>query len=180
MDNLTGTMKKLLELSKRGVDGEKENAEKLLRKMMKKYNISEADLEKDDIHVFEIAYKTDIEKKLALQVFYKVTKSIEYGTYRNSRKKRVILSMTDAQYIEFVYQLEIYKNAWEENLGLLMEAFIAKNDIFPKLTKEEEKELKKKTNQEDNQKMDLNKLRKIQMMSMGLDYTSVNKAIGNK
>ena len=52
--------------------------------------------------------------------------------------------MTDAQFIEFQYQLEIYREKWNQELDIFMEAFIGKNDIYPKLTEEERKEIENK------------------------------------
>ena len=83
-DKLSDTMKKLLELSKRGIDGEKENAEKLLTKMMKKYHISKEDLEKEDIKEFKIVYKDSFDEKLCCQVYYKVTKNLSYRKMRDN------------------------------------------------------------------------------------------------
>lgn len=43
--DLMEKLQKLSELSKRGIGGEKENAELLLKKLMKKYHITEEDLQ---------------------------------------------------------------------------------------------------------------------------------------
>lgn len=42
-------IKKLKALSDRGINGEKENATKLLNKLMKKYGITEEELEKSEV-----------------------------------------------------------------------------------------------------------------------------------
>lgn len=45
-------LKKIKALAERGYGGEKENAEKLLKKLMKEYNIKEEDLDEDVIKDF--------------------------------------------------------------------------------------------------------------------------------
>ena len=70
MRNLEKTelLKKLKALSDRGVSGEKENATKLLKKLMKKYGISEEEIQKDEVKEIYINLRTDIEVRLASQI----------------------------------------------------------------------------------------------------------------
>ena len=50
-------IKKLKALSDRGINGEKENATKLLNKLMKKYGITEEELEKSEVKTIWITLK---------------------------------------------------------------------------------------------------------------------------
>ena len=63
MRNLEKTelLKKLKALSDRGVSGEKENATELLKKLMKKYGISEEEIQEDEVKEIYINLRTDIE-----------------------------------------------------------------------------------------------------------------------
>ena len=63
-------IQKLKALSERGIAGEKENATKLLEKLMKKYGITEADLKNEDTKVVSIALRTDAEKIICIQLLY--------------------------------------------------------------------------------------------------------------
>ena len=63
-------LKKLKALADRGIGGEKENAELLLKKYMKKYNISEKELNKDEEKEVYINLKNEIELRLASQILY--------------------------------------------------------------------------------------------------------------
>ena len=57
MSNKKEILLKLKRLAERGINGEKENAEKLLNKMMKKYEISEEELEQEEE---KIVYITNV------------------------------------------------------------------------------------------------------------------------
>ena len=70
MDNKKELLLKLQELAKRGVNGEKENADKLLKKLMKKYNISEDEINNEEINEVELELRNDIEVRLASQILF--------------------------------------------------------------------------------------------------------------
>ena len=61
-------LKKLHALAMRGVGGEKEQAQKILEKLMQKYGISLNDLDEEQIREFDIVYHGEIARKLLLQV----------------------------------------------------------------------------------------------------------------
>jgi hypothetical protein len=44
MDTILDQLKKIYELSEKGLEGEKENAQELLKKLLKKYNLKTDDL----------------------------------------------------------------------------------------------------------------------------------------
>ena len=69
----TALLKKIRALAEHGVGGEAENAEKLLARMMKKYGISEAELDEETRVRHDFTYHGIEEKKILRQVVYKVT-----------------------------------------------------------------------------------------------------------
>lgn len=172
--NITDTMKHLLELSKRGVGGEKENATKLLNKLMKKYNISESDLQKEELHQHDVRFKTKWQESLIHQIMYMINPKRNIYKYNNRKAKIAILELTDAEWIEHQYLYSIYKKAFEEELELFTSAFIQRNNIFPKEVPEHIKEQQEK---EPKKEMDYYKMLKVSQMAQGIDYTSVNKAL---
>lgn len=74
----TALLKKIRALAERGVGGEAENAEKLLARMMKKYGISEAELDEETRVRHDFTYHGGEEKKILKQVVYKVTGGYTY------------------------------------------------------------------------------------------------------
>ena len=57
-------LNKLKALAERGVGGEKETAQRKLKKLMKKYDVEEADLSDEKKENFEFKYKNKFEKQL--------------------------------------------------------------------------------------------------------------------
>ena len=83
----TALLKKIRALAERGVGGEAENAEKLLARMMKKYGISEAELDEETRVRHDFTYHGGEEKKILRQVVYKVTGGYTY-VYTPGRFRR--------------------------------------------------------------------------------------------
>lgn len=173
-NNISDTMKHLLELSKKGVGGEKENANKLLHKLMKKYNISEDDLEKEELHKHDVRFKTRWQEQLIHQIVYMINPERNIYRYNGTKAKIAILELTDAEWIEYQYLYSIYKKSFEDELELFTSAFIQRNNIFPKEVPEHIKEQQEK---ESEKKMDYYKMLKVSQMAQGIDYTNVRKAL---
>lgn len=74
----TALLKKVRALAEHGVGGEAENAEKLLARMMKKYGISEEELDEETRVRHDFTYHGGEEKKILRQVVYKVTGGYAY------------------------------------------------------------------------------------------------------
>lgn len=175
--NITNTMKHLLELSKRGAEGEKQNSEKLLKKLMKKYNISEEDLSKDDIKKHEIRFRTKWQERLISQILFMINPNRNTYKYTNRKAKISIIELTDAEFIEWKYMYEVYCAAFEEELDVFTTAFIQKNNIFPK--NEDIPENIKEQQKREQSKDEYIKMLKVAQMASGIDHTTVRKGLGN-
>lgn len=77
----TALLKKVRALAEHGVGGEAENAEKLLARMMKKYGISEEELDEETRVRHDFTYHGGEEKKILRQVVYKVTAATPTSSY---------------------------------------------------------------------------------------------------
>ena len=105
MAEKTEILLKLKELSKKGINGEKENAAKLLEKLMKKYNISEEELNNEEIKDVYINLKNEIEIRLASQILYAF---FDNRKLYKLNKFKYYTELTSAQEIEFKYMFSIY------------------------------------------------------------------------
>lgn len=63
-EELLKRLERVKALAERGVGGEKENAEALLKRLMEKYDISDEDIEDTSIRTYFIRYQTQWERKL--------------------------------------------------------------------------------------------------------------------
>ena len=88
---------KVLALARRGIDGEKRNAEKMLAKMLKKEGLTLEDLlsESEEKEYVKFSFRTSMEKKLLLQLAWKL--GIEsYALMDMSGLARVFYEMGEA------------------------------------------------------------------------------------
>ena len=137
-------LKKLYALALRGVGGEKEQAQALLEKLLKKYAMSLDELDEEKIIEYHLTYHGKEQRKLLIQTVYKVlgdTSSMFGLCYSASgRECRTVLGVrcTEAQKIEIEFLFDFYTRVWEKERAALLEAFIQKHDIFGRL-KEGEK-----------------------------------------
>ena len=63
-EELLKRLERVKALAERGVGGEKENAEALLKRLMEKYGISDEDIEETSTRTYFIRYQTQCERKL--------------------------------------------------------------------------------------------------------------------
>jgi len=129
-------LRKIKELSEKGIDGEKKVAEDLLNKLMKKYGVRDEKLVSEEIICHYFRYRTKLQKKLLAQIIYMVTG--DRCLYKLKGKKKIGAYCTNSQRIEIEINFEFYKSAMEKDLEIFHIAFINKNNLFPKAEKETE------------------------------------------
>lgn len=138
-------IKKVKALADRGVGGEKEDAAKLLEKLMKKYGIEEADISEDIEETQSFSYHGEFEHRLLLQIFYKHFPDIRsrVRTLRHGKGSRstFFISCTKAQGIEIAIEFDFYRELWKEEVNFFYQAFITKHDIYPQKAYENPSEL---------------------------------------
>lgn len=127
-------IKKVRELATRGEHSEKEAAEKMLKRLMKKHNITEAELSQEKLKTVFFPYHTEEERRLLSQIIYAVTGCSAYGcigTYTGRKRKKVGVDCTEGERIEIEASFEFYNAALKEEYEFFFTAFVNKNDIFP-------------------------------------------------
>jgi hypothetical protein len=143
-------LQKVKALADRGIDGEKTNAEELLKKLMERYGITEEDISEDKIRDHELKIK-DIPmiKRLVGQIMYSVVGNIDNNNkiyeYRRDKKKRMCITCTDSNFIEIAARFEFYQEHWAHDIEIMYNAFVQSNLLFPPLELTKEKELGKMT-----------------------------------
>lgn len=129
-------LKKLYALALRGVGGEKEQAQALLERLLKKYALSLDDLDEEIINEYRLEYHGKEQEKLLKQTVYKVTDdahsfyTLQYTA--SGRKCRTTLGVkcTAAQKLEIEFLFDFYTRVWEKEQEALLQAFIQKHSIF--------------------------------------------------
>ena len=133
MDNKTELLKKLKALADAGVDGERDNAQKILDRLLKKYDLTLADIEFDEIKEHAFQFRGKQEREILKQICFKVTdgdrRVYHYRTGIGS-KNTICCECSDAEAIQIRFEFDFYKELWEEELKLFLTAFIVKHEIF--------------------------------------------------
>lgn len=151
-------LKKLRELALRGVGGEKTQAIAILEKLTQKYGVSMEELDEDVIKDFRFTFHGDKERKLLLQITYKITNETNrFHTlfFTNTGRKcrtECEISCTEAQKIEIEFLFDFYKKLWEKEIEALFSAYIQKHQLFGKL---KDNERGKELTQEERLKMEM-------------------------
>lgn len=131
-NKLEAKLLKIKALAERGEGGEKESAIKLYNKLLKKYAIDEASLEKDSLHKYWFTYENEIEEDLLVQIFYMVTGDSEYTRRRTrTHEAQCGCTCTEFERAEISFYFEFYKDALQRELEAFLMAFKLKNHLFP-------------------------------------------------
>ena len=127
-------LKKIRALAERGVGGEADNAEEILRRIMEKYGVSEDELDEVERRRHDFEYHGKEQETLLRQVVYKVTGGYAYNlVYRASGRRvktRLGADCTAAEKVEIEFLFDFYTRLWERERAAFLSAFIQKHRIF--------------------------------------------------
>ena len=169
---------KIKALAERGVGGEKETAMRMYEELKQKYDISpdEAEAAMEKLEKRWFSYRTEIEERLLVQIFYKVTGDVSFyeytGRYKRRKKKGVICTEIEAAEIQMLFNF--YREELKKELDTFMSAFIACNDIYPDETARIQREEQKYIG--DRSREDIRRLKKIAFMSEFMDKATPPRA----
>lgn len=125
-------LRKLMALAERGEGGEKDNAQRMLEKLLARHGLTTDDLvdERREIRWFPIV--TSYDRKLAAQIMSKVCDSCTPGLYRSKgRPKHVGVEVTPSEAIEFDLHYSLLRQALLEHFDDAFSAFVQANRLFP-------------------------------------------------
>ena len=133
--NKNELLRKLRAVAERGVGGERINAERKMKELMEKYGLSEEDFEQETLIDCEFTFHSTREKKLLIQVIYKVLNSEKIYTFVNSmtgRKYKTLIGCeaTASQKIEIEFLFDFYKRLYKQEEEFFFVTFIQKHKIF--------------------------------------------------
>lgn len=121
--------KKLIELAKRGVDGEKINAQEMLNRIMEKHGITFEDIEEETKKFFEIRVMKKHER-LFCQVLSTIVGN-KLKIYNSHKQRYKLVELTTAQYIELECKFNFYKKVYDDEMESFFLAFIHVNGLLP-------------------------------------------------
>lgn len=122
--------KKLKALADRGIGGEKYNAERKLKELMRKHHLTMEDVEGEKENYYEIKNITSEKRLLFTQVCYHVLGK-KYRERGQKRDKNIIYVLcTLAEGMEVEAKFNFFWKLYKDELSVFYEAFISKNDIY--------------------------------------------------
>lgn len=178
MEKVIQLAKKLKALADRGIGGEKQNAETMLKALMEKHSITMDMIDENNLaeHTFELE---DKDRKFWKQVVASVIgTSYELFTYpydrRHHRKvKRYTIKCTPSDYIEIQAKYDFFTKAYEDELEIFYSAFIQKNKLYAKSKGDDNKD------QPDMTPEEMDKLYRMLEMMKGMKNHRFLKQIEN-
>ena len=171
LEELARKFKAVQTLAQQGFGGEKENAGRLLQKLIDKYGVSETELETAEVQTYWFEYSQEIERRLLNQIIYMVTGNAGFGcksATSGRRHKKVGADCTKAEWFEIKTNYGFFKVALEKELNIFMAAFMNKNAIFSSEDKRKDIKAREPSDEE---------IAKISMMAMGMDQYTLEKAL---
>lgn len=165
---------KLLELSKRGIGGERENAESRLEALLKRQGIKKEDfLEKEDVQEFFFTFNNKFEKRLFIQIAFSVQAEKVYS-YPGS--KRLSVQCTVAQHAEIKIKYSVYRRALEDEFDLTFEAFVHSQRIYKPSVENDNEETQETVLSREEQR----RIKLIANRAMMMDRVNVHAGIERK
>ena len=138
---------KIVELAKRGIDGEKANALRLVKEICKKHKLNFKEvMEGEQVTEYEIKYKTDSERQVIAQTICRYGyRSIKEKTKYNEFYKKIFFETTVEKYLEVLHAIDILVPIWrkekERMQQVILFGFLEKHQLFYQPTKGEIAEL---------------------------------------
>lgn len=161
-------------LAERGERGERDSARAMLTRLMENYNLTEADIENEQVETAWFTYHDELECRILCQIIYMVTGRPSFGcigTYTNRKRKKRGVNCTAAEKLEIEANHAFFYKAMKKELEVFLYAFYSKNGLFPSGAKAREWE---ELTQEEK-----TEVAKASMMAEGMECHTMKKALGN-
>lgn len=177
-------IKKVKRLAEKGVDGEKESAQKRVEEMMQRYGITEADLDEEKEELFAYYVESTWGWRLLNQIIGKNFPDIHamympnhkiptehrrlFKEIAKGKKHNVMCCCTAALFVEVTTFYEIMHRSFQEQAEIFFYAFLYENDLLVEGDNHEPSE------------EELKKAKQAGLMAMGIEKAEVHKALETK
>jgi len=168
-------IRKVKALAEAGVGGEKTNAESLLQKLMKKYGLTDKDLESEEVVEFSMRVpKIELHRKLMVQLLhicgYKKDERFDFvGAGKNTWHFKAPIAMK----VDFMERFDFYIKHLETDIETFYLAFLYKNNLVIESTEDDTDYQDKKKDEEE-----IKRHQKALSLAMGLERHHIRKSIG--
>ena len=174
MTDRTDILRKIKALAEQAEGGEKEAAQAALDRIMKKYDLSESDIENERREEVFFDYSQEIERRLLAQIIYMVTGAPPcgcVGAYSNRKRKKLGADVSCAERLEIEANYAFFKMALSRELEFFFAAFVNVNNLFPATNGESE-------SNQPSPKRDKERDRRVGMMLNAMEEYKLLKKLG--
>ncbi len=128
-ETIKDKLRKIAKLAELGVAGEKENAKRLLERLMAKYGLTIADLS-DEVatKICKFTYRSKHERQILIQCYAKA--SGVTGVRCREIKRALYFELTWPQRLELVSLYSHFRKLFKKETEIFMQAFVAKHDLY--------------------------------------------------
>jgi hypothetical protein len=121
-------LEKIRKLMQQGFGGEKQNADALFNKLLKKYGLTEADFLDYQIQAFSINFANKYERKLIAHMIGRVV-SYDTDIWTVRKEKKLHFLATKEQYFDILAYKSVIVNSYKRERRAFDEAFRIKNNL---------------------------------------------------
>ena len=133
-ESILDLVRKVAELAKRGVDGEREAAQRKLDELLAKHKLTLADLSPESRVEIKFKVANSEERSLLVQIYCRVTnrRSMSYARTKNGRAIFLELNRAEADDVSrmFAHYLPIYRRERKKMVDAFGNAFFGKYSLF--------------------------------------------------
>lgn len=134
-ESVKNLIRKIYELTQRGVGGEADAARRKLDLLLVKYGVTLDDVLGDAVKTYEFHFRNEWDESLMTQLYYAVTQDREKKIWQYSRAgkkvaRKIGLDLTAEQYVDFQEQLKHYRAAWKKEQARLFAAFCHQHNLL--------------------------------------------------
>lgn len=142
MENINEKIKKLRELVERGIDGEAENAQRLLNAIIEKYGIKINEIDEEKEKCYSFYHKNQNERTLILQIIAVIKNTQKVTSFsKNNDRRHIYFELTQSQYIcacELIdWHVKQMRKEFDEMKRLFSTSYICKHNLYPEIDKGE-------------------------------------------
>lgn len=130
METILDKLRKIDELARSGIGGERENARRMLAALCAKHKISPESLTSPERSDIAFSVRSDVDKKLLFQVvaYIRQTSTLSYSV--SKQKPRTLwFALTPSEAVDVRECFTHYRREWAKQQADFLSAFIQKNGI---------------------------------------------------
>jgi len=177
IDSIREKIRKIQALAEQGIGGEKEDAKRILQRLLAKHKLTLEDLPKlgqDATELYYFRCTGEVERSLLRQCYLYVVPDGEPYYFTRHGRKTIGFKLTYLQYLELKNYWDYYRQLWKQELGLFYQAFLYKHRIFRKSSSTESSPASASLTDEE--------IKRILRMMLGLSdsgYVPARKLLGS-